>query len=281
MAQPNQPRILGMAPDPYNGSPNKATAFWNTLANYYAINDGVYTTDAQKVSSALTHFKIGTPGGNWASDLMQTALAANPVNYGTWNNFKTAFEKQFVPPAAQMDAIAKMHNTSMGTKDFATWFLDWSTHSRRTGVDETTKMWAFQHALPAALQNKLLTLSPQPTTLDALVEKAWEFERNWQIFGGSAGTSRGRGSSQGNWRSNQHPRIQEIKEEEDTIEVAATQQCRGRGQKRGKLTQQERQRRMANQLCLYCGKPEHIASRCPVSRCPYTGQSSSSTWNDP
>jgi len=93
MAQQNQPRILGTPPDPYDGSPDKAIAFWNTLANYYTINDGVYTTDAQKVSSALTYFKIGTPGGNWASDLMQIALAANPVNYGTWNTFKAAFEK--------------------------------------------------------------------------------------------------------------------------------------------------------------------------------------------
>jgi len=103
-----------------------------------------------------------------------------------------------------------------------------------------------------------------------LVEKAREFERNWQIFGGSAGTSRGRGSSRGNWRCNENPRIQEIKEE-DTLEVATTQQRRGRGQKRGKLTQQERQHRMANQLCLYCAKPGHIASNCPISRCPYTG----------
>jgi len=28
---------------------------------------------------------------------------------------------------------------------------------------------------------------------------------------------------------------------------------------------------MANQLCLYCAKPGHIASNCPISRCPYTG----------
>jgi len=130
MAQQNQPRILGTVPEPYDGSPDKAIDFWNTLANYYNINDGVYTTNAQKVSSALTHFKIGTPGGNWASDLMHTALNANPVNYGTWDNFKAAFEKQFIPPAAQMEAIAKMHGTFMGAKDFATWFLDWSTQAR-------------------------------------------------------------------------------------------------------------------------------------------------------
>jgi len=143
MAQQNQPRILGTAPDPYDGSPEKASAFWNTLANYYTINDAVYATDTQKVSSALTYFKIGTPGGNWASDQMKAALDANPINYGTWNDFKTAFEQQFIPPAAQMEAIQKMHDTQMGTSNFATWFQDWSTQARCTGVDEITKMWTF------------------------------------------------------------------------------------------------------------------------------------------
>jgi len=82
-----------------------------------------------------------------------------------------------------MEAISKMHSHQMGTKDFTTWFQEWSTEARHTGVDETTKMWAFQKNLPMILQQKLLTLSPQPTTLDTLVEKAQEFDCNWQIFG--------------------------------------------------------------------------------------------------
>src|SRR6266581_1032497 len=90
MAQQNQPRILGTAPELYDGSPDKAIDFWNTLANYYAINAGIYTTNAQKVSSALTHFKIGTPAGKGASDLIETALRANPPDYGTWDQFKVA-----------------------------------------------------------------------------------------------------------------------------------------------------------------------------------------------
>ena len=248
-------------------------AFWNTLANYYTINDGVYTTDTQKVSSALTHFKIGTPGGNWASDLMQMVLAAQPVNYGTWNTFKTAFEKQFILPASQMEAISKMHSHPMGAKSFATWFQEWSTEARRTGSDETTKMWAFRRNLPTVLQQKLLMLSPQPTTLDALIEKAREFDRNWEIFGRPTGTStRGRGSSRGNWRGNQNPRIQEIKEETE-IEIAATHPRRRTSKKHSKLTEQERRCRRANNLCLYCGTAGHIAINCPISKHPYTGSS--------
>jgi len=273
MAQQNQPRILGTAPDLYDGSPEKASAFWNTLANYYTINDAVYATDTQKVSSALTYFKIGTPGGNWASDRMRTALDANPVNYGTWNDFKTAFEQQFIPPAAQMEAIQKMHDTRMGTNSFTTWFQEWSTQARRARVDETTKMWAFRHNLPDGLRHKLLTLSPQPATLTELVDKTREFDRNWQIYGGSAGSStRGQGPSRGNWHGNRNPRIQEIKDDTE-IEIATTHPRRGSTKKRGKLTQQERQRRMANNLCLYCAQPGHMAAKCPLSRCPYTGSS--------
>jgi len=138
-------------------------------------------------------------------------------------------------------------------------------------ADETTKMWAFRRNLPTILQQKLLMLSPQPTTLDTLVEKAREFNKNWQIFGRPSGTSsRGCGSSRGNWRGNQNPRIQEIKDDTE-IEITATQSKRGAPWKRGKLTEAERQRRRANNLCLYCGTAGHIAINCPISRRPYKG----------
>jgi len=134
-------------------------------------------------------------------------------------------------------------------------------------------MWAFRCNLPAALQAKLLTLSPQPTMLDTLVEKAQEFDYNWQIFGGSSGIStRGCGSSWGNWHGNQNPHIQKIKDDAK-IEIAATQQQHGSTKKQGKLTLQERQRRRANNLCLYCGTVGHIATNCLVFQCPYMGSS--------
>ena len=42
------------------------------------------------------------------------ALAANPVNYGSWAQFKIAFEKQFIPPELQQEAIKGLHDTYMG-----------------------------------------------------------------------------------------------------------------------------------------------------------------------
>jgi len=166
------PKLLGSSPDPYDGNPTKAQAFWNTLANYYTMNNAVYNTDDKKVPAALTNFKTGTCGGDWASDRIAEALAANPTNYGTWAQFQTAFQKQFIPPEVQQEAIKGMHDTYMGNREFNDWYQDWTHHARQSGVDDNTKMYAFRQCINLALQQKLVALSPQPATLPDLIDKA-------------------------------------------------------------------------------------------------------------
>jgi len=69
-----------------------AIAFWNSLENYFIVNATTFDTDEKKVLSALTYFKQGTQAGDWASNHIATILAGNPVNYGTWQDFKDAFK---------------------------------------------------------------------------------------------------------------------------------------------------------------------------------------------
>jgi len=207
MAQPNPPpRILGTAPEPYNGKGDTAIAFWNALENYFTVNATTFDTNKKKVSSALTYFKQGTQARDWASDHIATILARNPINYGTWDNFREAFKAQFIPPETQNEAIQNIHNTPQRNREFGEWYQEWSQYARRANVDEATKMYAFRKALDTALHNKLLQLSPMPTTLAGLVEKAREFDRNWRTF---AGPTRG--------FQRRNPRIQEISEEESEI----------------------------------------------------------------
>jgi len=73
------------------------------------------------------------------------------------------------------------------------------------------------------------------------------------------------------------PRIQAIEEEEPTVEINTT---RGRGQfrgrshgtsfHRGKLSPEEREHHFKEKLCMYCGKPGHIATNCNLGKCPGT-----------
>jgi len=185
MAQPNPPpHILGTAPKSYDGKGDTAIAFWNSLENYFTVNATTFNTDTKKVLSALTYFKQGTQAGDWASDHITTILAGNPVDYGTWQDFKDAFKSQFIPPELQNEVIQNIYNIPQRNREFGEWYQEWSRYARRANVDEATKMYAFCRALDTALHNKLLQLSPMPTTLARLVKKAREFDKNWRTFAG-------------------------------------------------------------------------------------------------
>ena len=94
-----------MTPNAFDGNPAKAEPFWNALGNYYTLNNAVYADEGQKVVAALTHFKMGTSAGDWASNHLATTLRATPVTYGTWADFKTKFREQFIPPQTQVESI--------------------------------------------------------------------------------------------------------------------------------------------------------------------------------
>jgi hypothetical protein len=190
MAQAGTPRLMGTAPKAFDGKGDKAISFWNSLENYYHVNQDIFNTEEKKIGTALTYFKLGTQAGEWASDHIAAATAGVNVAYGTWADFKATFKAQFIPPETQQDAIIKIHNLPMGNQEFNEWYQEWSQYTRRTNVDNATKMFAFRKALNGALQGKMMLLSPQPNTLAGLVEKAREFDKNWHVFANPSNSTR-------------------------------------------------------------------------------------------
>ena len=245
------PKLLGAPPEPFDGKPEKADAFWNALENYYYLNADSFTTDGKKVSSALTYFKIGTSAGEWAQDQQKKALALSPVNFGTWATFKSDFQKQFIPAHSKIEATNAMYTSRMGTRPFNEWYQDWSTYAARSGANEETQMFAFRKALPMALHQKIIGVSPQPTTLADLVEKAREFDRVWRLYSNPAFTR------------NSGPRNRAMTTEDDHIQANATTTPRPQ---MGKISKEEKDRRFKEKLCFYCGKANHTARECRVKK---------------
>jgi hypothetical protein len=266
MAQANlSPRLIGTVPKAFDGKADKAISFWNSLENYYHLNATTFNNDPKKVSMALTYFKLGTQAREWASDRIATAQAGTQVDYGTWPDFKDAFKAQFIPPETQQDAIIKIYNLPMGNREFNEWYQEWSQYAHRTNVDDATKMFAFRKALNGALQGKMMLLSPQPTTLARLVDKAREFNKNWRIFANTGNTPQ-------TPHRNTNVQVREVtRVEAPNVEINST---RGRPlfKKRGRLTPREREHHIKNNLCLYCGKEGHKAIECraPPNKCPGT-----------
>ena len=143
----------------------------------------------------------------------------------------------------------------MGNRTFNDWYQEWSTHATRSGTNDATKMYAFQQAIPGALLGKLMGISPFPTTLATLVEKARDFDRVWRLH-----APRNTYSNSPRTLSRQMTSGRAILTEDDSIGVNASSSCPEKS--KGKLTKEEREFRFKNKLCLYCGKPGHILREC-------------------
>ena len=255
------PKSLGSPPEPYDGKPDKAEAFWSALESYFYLNSGMFADDNRKIATALTYFKVGTPAREWARDKQKTALAANPVDFGSWANFKKGYDTHFVPAQSQLQAVQAMHNLRMGGRTFNDWYQEWSTHTSRSGVDKNTKMFAFRKNIPMALHEKIIALHPQPTTLKDLVEKASAFDQVWHVYrpqtsGRSCGYN-ARATAMGQEEDAQINLFQPKEGDRHPSRNAATV---------GKVSRQEKDRRFKEKLCFYCGKPGHQVRECRVKK---------------
>jgi len=117
-------RILGSAPEPFDGKSAHAKTFWNTLENYYYLNDSVFSDEGKKVAMALTHFKLGTLARDWACDRAKKALDQVIVNYGSWRSFKKDFAAHFIPAESTLEAGSIMHLLRQGNRPFNKWYQE-------------------------------------------------------------------------------------------------------------------------------------------------------------
>jgi hypothetical protein len=250
------PKILGSAPEAYDGKPEKADSFINNLGSYYFLNTGTYDTDRKKVSSALTYFKIGTPAGEWAHDKQLAALSATPVNFGTWVDFQTQFKAHFVPAHTELEATQYLHTKKMGNRPFNEWYQEWSTQAERSHSNAHTKMFCFRKAILPALHQKILGVNPAPDTLEALVLLAREFDRNYRLYN----------TPSDNFRGNRGPRNRAVVADNSDTQIHATFTSPHPQLNMGKISEAEKQRRYKEKLCFYCGKPGHTAKECHIKQ---------------
>ena len=255
------PKSLGSPPEPYDGKPDKAEAFWSALELYFYLNSGMFADDNRRIATALTYFKVRTPAREWAQDKQKTALAANPIDFGSWADFKKGYNTHFVPAQSQLQAVQAMYNLWMGGRMFNDWYQEWSTHTLRSGIDKNTKMFAFRKNIPMALHEKIITLHPQPTTLKDLVEKASAFDQVWHVY---------RPQTNGRLRG-YNARATVLGQEEETqinlFQPKEGDRCpSGNAATVGKVSRQEKDCRFKEKLCFYCGKPGHQVRECRVKK---------------
>ena len=153
----------------------------------------------------------------------------------------------------------------MGNRPFHEWYQEWSTYAARSEANDATKMYAFRQALPQGLNDKLVGVTPAPTMLTDLVEKARSFDQQYQLYRQTTGNP-------SNPRRNQGARMRSNATEDANVNLANTSDP----PRYQKLSEDKKAARKASNACFYCGKEGHFARNCksrpPRCRPPFKGQ---------
>jgi len=248
-------------PDTFDGSnANKLRTFIFQCSLHFKDRANIFSNDLAKVTYALS-FLTGSALG-WFEPALFEGLT--PPWISDWDMFRHKLETNFGPFDPVGEAEADIEILAMPEASRAsTYFVEFNRLTSRLQWDDHALMHQAYKGLARRIKNEMvhhdkpLTLLGLRKLVQAIDSRYWE--RKAEIT-----------------RENPHPNKADPKSEPkaarnpDTLSRAkvpesprATPDLTGKLGKDGKLTPQERQRRLDNSLCLFCGRTGHIANECP------------------
>ena len=244
----------------------------------YFWGSSEFEDDSKRVTFALSYLR------DIAQEWFKPGISGITDNYpewlDSWDLFVEELQNNFGPFDESADVEHKLTNLRM--KD-SQWISKYLVCFNSLAVccpwGEATLRYRFYEGLPAWLKDKICKGDGKPNMLSRLHKKAQNidtqyWEQNQRLAtqqktplsnttsNNSSSTAKSTTSSSGNTsqasgsktgKSKEAPKTQSMKPDL----TRKLDSC-------GKLTQQERQHHIDNNLCLFCGKPRHKVLDCPT-----------------
>ena len=243
------PKEIGTKPNPFNGDRKQTTNFLTMCKGYLDLNDTVYTNDKSKIYFILFLCTEG-PALAWATEFMNTAITIVPPaqaapGIGTFDDFITAFEKEFSDIDPTTSAISELnHLRQTGTlAEYITAFRPIVARSKITTFAVLRNY--FLKGLNGGLHRSIAAAPTQPTTMAALYQLAESINNAYLEFREIRGQNQKVDGGLGK-------KAQSNKSE-----------ARGGQTRLAKLTDDERTRLAKEGRCFRCRNKGHRAFECP------------------
>lgn len=240
-------------PDTYSGGGKDLERFLSQCQLYFLLKKDEFKNSMEKVLFAGSHLR--GPAADWFTPFIrdisrgQDARQETKAIFGSYINFERALEQLYGSRDKQRTAVRQLQQlkqlgpASQYTASFRRLAID-------SGWNDAALITTYYSGLRDSIKDEL-SRSERPANLDDLIDRVITiderfFERRME---------RGKTGSTYQPRNQQHNRQPYYGPE--PMDLSAT---------RGPLSQKDREHRMKNNLCLYCGKPGHRARECKVKR---------------
>ncbi|KAF7338862.1 Retrotransposon-derived protein PEG10 [Mycena sanguinolenta] len=252
---PVAPRPLkGREPRLFTGSTKDVEAFIDEVETNIRLQR--MTDDLDKTGYFSTYLKDGNPK-SWYYSVKATDMSL----LSDYPRFVASFRSQFSDSnyaATALRQIKALRQTG-SCANYAARFRELLAH---VDFSEQTKLDQFCDGLKSSVRDKIVGVRPKPTAFEAFVTLAIEIDNdlheNEIATRERAGGSRSTANSS---RPNHHLAVSSPPASSSTSDPTPMEVDSLKF--RGPLTQDEKDHRRRNNLCLYCGGPGHDSGTCP------------------
>jgi Ty3 transposon capsid-like protein len=101
-------------PSDFLGEPEQTKKYLQDCKLYLEVNDQIYDNDKKRIIFALS-FMTGGPAAAWKESFINEVHARNPIDFGTWADFRKAVIATFEPIDDKGAARTQMKNLKQGS----------------------------------------------------------------------------------------------------------------------------------------------------------------------
>jgi Retrotransposon gag protein len=263
-------------PEPFTGKdPKKLKAFIFQCQLYFHNSD--FDSDSKKVTFALSYLR--DVAQEWFEPRI-SGLTDEPLEwFNNWEAFLDQLCTNFGPYDETGDAEHELTNLRMrDNQRVSDYLVHFSGLAVRCSWGEPALRYRFYKGLPPRIKDEL-SKSEKPRTLQVLKQKVqnidaryWERaqersrEQQYRQNPPKSSTSAASAVLSTTPKSTPHPdfRSEQKPKPKDSKPTTPHVDLSGKLDSKGKLTQQEQQRRIDKNLCLFCGGSGHRTGTCLV-----------------
>src|SRR6266849_1749554 len=275
-AAPPHPRRLKVnSPEEFDGrSPKKLKSFLVSCNHAFCTDPDTFCPHEKRVSYALSYLR-GTAQCHFDTQLEdeEDADFMPPDWLHDWLLFVKELRDMFGDPNAEANAEAELDDLRMrANQKFADFLVEFNTLSGQVNWGDRALRHRLKQVLPDRIKDALILVEEPADFNDwkRLVQNVdqWYWERQGEIRRDARpnpSTNTNRGNAPSSTRATT-PGTSPASSTTTTRDPTSTSSVARHLTAQGGLTQTERDRWIAQGLCLYCGGQGHKASKCSKAR---------------